>query len=221
MEVVTVIEGVRGNPCALHDGHSYRCKRRNKMTIYWECLKQKSQKCPGTMTTDLKYSFIKINNEHQCVPNIASNEVKVCMANAKKRAREDTDKTPMSKIYKTEFSPLFSRGLDLVSEVPNYSSIKSTLNRHRHNSQGTRTDPHQARDLILTKDLLKLNDSSNFLLMDYGSEERLLAFSTPKGQEMLAMAENVFVERSKVAVSSSSKFFQFMLIWQKQTQKLR
>ncbi|GBN99941.1 hypothetical protein AVEN_100328-1 [Araneus ventricosus] len=85
-------------------------------------------------------------------------------------------------IYQVEMSPLFQRGYEILTEIPTLSSIKSSLHKTRSRVQGISSEASTAAHIILSYELLKLSDTSTFLLDDTfisESTNRIIVFGTP------------------------------------------
>jgi len=74
---------------------------------------------------------------------------------------------------------LLEQGLDLVTEVPVYSSVKTTLNRIRGKLLGNASDPKLREDIIIPCD-------SEFVLFDDGAENRIIGLCSIKCRQIIA-----------------------------------
>ena len=129
---------------------------------------------------------------HVCKPSVAATEVKRCVFNAKKRAMEDDDYLPMSKIYKEGVESLYNQGLDLVTEITKCSSIKSSLNDCRNRAHGLQKDPATALEIMIPEEI-----NTRFLFIDKNtsSGHRILVFATNKARDILANSKStVFMD---------------------------
>lgn len=173
----------KGKSCLLYKGHSYRKFRENKQgEVTWVCMKEKSAKCKGKIVTK-NDSEIR-STDHDCVPDEAAMEVKKSVFQAKKRAREDSD-TPIPKVFKQEIAPLQNKGYEFVTELPQFSNLKSVLYAIRNESQGVQKEPKQPEEIVLDEETLKMADGSSFLLADEGEKNRILMFAGSKGKYAL------------------------------------
>lgn len=75
------------------------------------------------------------SNEHNvnCVPDIAKNEISMCVQKMKEQA--STMVTSMPVIYKENIKPAFDKGLQIVSTVPSFESVKCSLYDTRKKAQ--------------------------------------------------------------------------------------
>ncbi|GBM35778.1 hypothetical protein AVEN_108972-1 [Araneus ventricosus] len=96
-----------------------------------------------------------------------------------RRRVSETDLS-VSKIYGEEMSPLCQRGYEILTGIPTLSSIKSSLHKFRRRVQGISSEASTAADM------LKLSDTSTFLLADASTSDRIIVFGTPKGKDMRA-----------------------------------
>lgn len=67
-----------------------------------------------------------VKSDHSCIPNAAEIEVRRKVENCKKRSREGISVT-VNIIFKEEFSEIYNKGYDLVTESPTYNSAKIAL----------------------------------------------------------------------------------------------
>lgn len=128
---IEIISTTKGKPCAAYNGYLYRQRRINKSgETIWLCLKEKNGACPGKIFT--KNSLVTRSEEHICIPDGASIEVRKAIFKAKKRAREE-DQTSIAKIYSDEFDDISRKGYEFVTKVPTYYG-KSNLKIKFHPS---------------------------------------------------------------------------------------
>lgn len=57
------------------------------------------------------------DSDHLYKPSVAATEVKQCIFNARKKAREDDYYLLMSKIYRDEFQRLYNEGMNFVTNT--------------------------------------------------------------------------------------------------------
>ena len=62
------------------------------------------------------------------------------------------------KIYEQEMSKLYDQDLDLVSNIPVFASIRSSLYRSRYTTQSQLRESTNARGIVLSEDVLKMDD---------------------------------------------------------------
>jgi len=123
---------------------------------------------------------------HQCLPNIAKNEVEVAMNKTKKRSREEL--TPVTKIFAKELEPLLEAGLEFVSELPTFQNKKSSLYRARHNALGVMKFT-SCEDVVLPEQL-----SKDFLLFEDGEKEKILCSSTISSRQTMTECSEFFCD---------------------------
>lgn len=168
---VQVVETQRGKPAILYSGYKYSLKCRNKnLTLRWICTKRT---CPGSIITNEIYDILE-EKTHLCVPSVATNEVQVSLFKAKKRAREES--TPVSQIFRQEIMNVQDAGLDLVVEIPTFSSVKDALYRQRHKALNIRKLPRSRKEIQVPVSM------QNYLLLDDGEDEnRIIVFAEGNG----------------------------------------
>jgi len=110
----------------IHNNQYRKYRANNANIITWVCLNEKKyEKCKGRLRTTGN-TVLSVTN-HKCKYDLAKIEVKKIYDIAKQRTL-DTTCSP-TQIFREEFTPLLEQGLDLVTEIPVYSSVKTTLNR--------------------------------------------------------------------------------------------
>lgn len=190
---IEIIETNKGKPLAIHDGYQYRKYRENYgKIITWVCLKEKKEeKCKGRLKT--KNSIVLNVTTHRCKYDMAKIEVKKQYNIAKKRVREGTCSPTL--IFREEITPLFDKGLNTITEIPTYASIRTTLNRIRRKTLGNPLGfKLRENEIIVPGDVSRLSGYSEFILFDDGNEERILAFSTMKGREIASQGKICFID---------------------------
>ncbi|XP_060849551.1 uncharacterized protein LOC132928713 [Rhopalosiphum padi] len=192
-----ILETTKGKALAVHNGYQYRRYRTNNVNVTtWVCLNEKKrEKCTGRLkTTGNTILNVTI---HQCKYDSAKIEVKKKYNIAKKRVRDSSNSA--AQIFREEFTPLIDQGLDLVTEIPVYSSVKTTLNRIRRKSLGNSLDPKLREDIIIPSD-------SEFVLFDDGKEDRIIGLCSSKGRQIASEGKTCFVDGT--FKSSSKQFYQ-------------
>lgn len=165
----------------MYAGNRYNQKLVNKnSTTRWTCA---SRTCSGSVTTDSNNTVI-YKNQHSCIPDLAKTEVEKCLQNCRKRARDEL--TPVPKIFHEEISKVKDVGLDFVTEVPNLVSKKSSLYRQRRQTFGVTVFANREH-IVLPQHL-----SDDFLLVDDGVEDSILAFSNTGAREALVQSQDFF-----------------------------
>lgn len=88
-------------------------------------------------------------------------------------------------IYDEEFGHLHQTGYELVTRMPQFQSLKSSLYRQRSKAQGVQKEPMHRDEVNLAEETLCMADGTNFLLADVCEGDRLLIFASPRGKEIL------------------------------------
>lgn len=180
---IQIVETKRGKPAILHLGHRYTKKRIFQNTnILWTCT---NRSCPGTLTTCKNYNFLDKKSNHTCVPDIAKNEIEVCLQKVKKRAREEL--VPIPQIYRDEMMVAKDAGLDFIVNIPELSSVKDRFYRERHKALGIDILPKKPEDITLTDEM------KTHLLADDGQDDRIMVFAGTDGQ-LLTEATEFFMD---------------------------
>lgn len=161
-----ILETSKGKPLGLYRGYQFRQYRCTNDVVTWLCLNEKTMKCKGRMA--VRNGDILKFKEHTCKPDEARCEIKKHMFIARKRVREEL--LPIAQIYKEEVEKLFSKGRDIVADIPLYSSVKSSLYRIRRDSQR----------LMLGAQLLRVTATPAFLFD--AVDEKLIIFTSGKGR---------------------------------------
>lgn len=173
MEKIEFIESRKGRPVVICSGYKLNFKRANKnSTTRWVCVEKS---CGGSITTeDTNPNRVTHKKVHSCKIDIAKIEVEKCRFRCKKRAREELTSIP--EIVRQEFGKSKDLGLDFVTEVPDFTSVKTALYEARHKALGLSRLPKTREEIQLPADL-----SQDFLFLDDGTEDRILAFATRNG----------------------------------------
>lgn len=84
-----------------------------------------------------------------------------------------------------------------MTEIPVYSSVKTTLNRICRKSLGNSLDTKLREDIIIPSDF-------EFVLFDDGNEERIIGLCSSKGRQIASEGKTCFMDGT---FKSSSKQF--------------
>ena len=106
----------------------------------------------------------------------------------KKRAREEPF-TPVQQIYNTEASKLIDRGLDLVTNIPRFHTVKHALYNQRHLDMPSL--PVSRMEIALSGDYKVTEDGKNFLAFDTEEESRIIGFATDDNLRLLCSSNTV------------------------------
>lgn len=162
----SVVQSTMNKPLLILGAYMYRIHRRKVDTIWWACRKDRQTGCKARLSTDLEYRVIsKGRVEHSCVPDQAEIEVKITYETCRKRVREETS-VPVNIIYKEEYSKIYSKGLNFVTKVPKYDSVKGTLCKERRKVLGTEQNPKNCVSVEFPSSLLELPNGEHFLIAD-------------------------------------------------------
>lgn len=94
----------------------------------WRCI---NKSCTGYITTNINQKLIR-QTIHDCRPKIT--ETKLIKNQLSDEAIASDQ--PIPEIYKKTIVDLKNKGLDIVCELPNFNSVKSTMYRDRNKAHG-------------------------------------------------------------------------------------
>lgn len=123
--------------------------------------------------------------DHKCLPNVAQEDVDICLSQAKKRAREEI-RSSVPQIFEEEMVPVFSKGLEFVTEIPNFRSIKGRLYDARRKTLGIQSFKSR-KEIVLPSTL-----TEDFLICDDGGDNKILVFASSDDLKVLSENENFF-----------------------------
>lgn len=180
---IEFVESKRGAPIMLYKGYKLNKDRQNKdLTTRWRCS---SRKCSGSATTNKEMNVVS-ERDHTCVVDCARNEVEKVLFDCKKRVREEMKPIPTT--FERSILKIKDAGLDFVTELPTFSSKKSSLYRMRQKSLGV-TKFLSRSELVLPEILIK-----DFLLIDDGSDDRILVFASTQLTHLLQDCDEFFAD---------------------------
>lgn len=132
----------KGKPCILLDGHRYKHRRDNlDGSMSWTCT---HELCSASVRT-FGDRVVRRNDDHLHGRTLRVDPQQEFLSRLKKRAAEDTVTIP--RIYDEELArSVDEHSSDIRSQLPSFSSVKSTLYRHRQRGQR-----NQAAKLIKTE----------------------------------------------------------------------
>ncbi|KAI0215447.1 hypothetical protein LSAT2_032493, partial [Lamellibrachia satsuma] len=87
--------------------------------------------CKSTLTTNEAGVFTKWRGEHDHPPDVAQCGVTKAISTMRKGAREEP-LTPVQQTYNSEAAKPTSSGLDFVTNIPRFHSVKHGLYNQRH-----------------------------------------------------------------------------------------
>lgn len=200
-DTFTIIPSQRGGQLLLYDGYKYNFRRKNQTGhTVWVCSKKNI--CSALLVTN--ESAVVKQSKHNCLPEIANNEIKYRLSKCIERAKTET--TPVPSIYADALEDMKDAGLNLLQKLPKYDSVKKTIYKHRNKAL-------QAKRIRFTriKDFVIPNIYRDFLLADFdpvAKNTRLFLFASTKGREMLKQAKEVYVDGTfKSAVPPFTQLF--------------
>lgn len=125
-------------------------------------------------------------NDHSCVPDFTKNDIDKQLYLMKKAASESL--APMKSIYDDHVIPLMNSGIDLITKIPTYSSVKSSLFNKRKNK-------HNVPKLIF-EDPMEVEippEFEEFMLGDYCHDEtRIIAFCSEEVRKKISTIQLFF-----------------------------
>ncbi|CAF2431049.1 unnamed protein product [Rotaria sp. Silwood2] len=125
----------KGKPCILLDGHRYKHRRDNlDGSMSWTCT---HELCSASVRT-FGERVVRRNDDHLHGRTLRVDPQQEFLSRLKKRAAEDTVTIP--RIYDEELArSVDEHSPEIRSHLPSFSSVKSTLYRHRQRGQRSQT----------------------------------------------------------------------------------
>lgn len=125
----------KGKPCILLDGHRYKHRRDNlDGSMSWTCT---HELCSASVRT-FGERVVRRNDDHLHGRTLRVDPQQEFLSRLKKRAAEDTVTIP--RIYDEELArSVDEHSPEIRSHLPSFSSVKSTLYRHRQRGQRNQT----------------------------------------------------------------------------------
>ncbi|KAJ8728987.1 hypothetical protein PYW07_006683 [Mythimna separata] len=162
----------------LHAGHKYYKHRKNKNSTVWTCANKKKIKCSGIANLHHETDCVVIKNKHvsQCVPKFDENEVKLLLQQTKKAICQDFSDTVQS-VYEKNIQKLKDRkGLDNISKIPDFRSVKYQFYRYRNKTlQVPKIKFTNPDSVVIPERFVK------YILFDCKeNERRIIVFASPK-----------------------------------------
>ena len=125
------------------------------------------------------------SGEHDHPPDVAQCEVTKAISTMRKCAREEP-LTPVQQIYNAEAVKLTSSGLDFVTNIPRFHSVKHGLYNQRHLQLPDL--PTRREDIWLEGDYTKLLNGKDCLAFD---KRRIIGFATEDSLRLLRESNDV------------------------------
>ncbi|CAF1249769.1 unnamed protein product [Rotaria sp. Silwood1] len=121
----------KGKPCIILDGHRYKHRRDNlDGSMSWTCT---HELCSASVRT-YGDRVVRRNDGHLHARTLLVDPQQEFLSRLKKRAAEDTITIP--RIYDEELmKSINEHSIEIREHLPTFSSVKSTLYRHRQRSQ--------------------------------------------------------------------------------------
>ncbi|CAF3441243.1 unnamed protein product [Rotaria sp. Silwood1] len=125
----------KGKPCILLDGHRYKHRRDNlDGSMSWTCT---HELCSASVRT-FGERVVRRNDDHLHGRTLRVDPQQEFLSRLKKRAAEDTVTIP--RIYDEELArSVDEHSPEIRTHLPSFSSVKSTLYRHRQRGQRNQT----------------------------------------------------------------------------------
>ncbi|KAK3083881.1 hypothetical protein FSP39_004588 [Pinctada imbricata] len=182
-------ENERGKPRLVYEDFRFQVKSRRDDRIYWRCS---VRSCPARIST-LHMIPTEPNPLHNHPADAIQIRIMETMNEIKKRCREETKPIPL--VYSEETSKLRtpawdSSTQDMVKRLPTYQSSHSILYRQR--AKLLPKLPTNLRELTLHGDWTTTTAGEPFLLVDDGTDQRILIFATQANLKYLADATTIF-----------------------------
>ncbi|UJR08292.1 hypothetical protein I4U23_012563 [Adineta vaga] len=133
----------KGKPCIILDGHRYKHRRDNlDGSMSWTCT---HELCSASVRT-YGDRVVRRNDGHLHGRTLHVDPQQEFLSRLKKRAAEDTVTIP--RIYDEELErSIKEHSIEIREHLPTFTSIKSTLYRHRQRSQKCPTIPTDCKSL--------------------------------------------------------------------------
>ncbi|KAK3086401.1 hypothetical protein FSP39_017917 [Pinctada imbricata] len=182
-------ENERGKPSLVYEDFRFQVKSRRDDRIYWRCS---VRSCPARIAT-LHMIPTEPNPLHNHPTDAIQIRIMETMNEIKKRCREETKPIPL--VYTEETSKLRTPAWDsttqeMVKRLPTYQSSYSILYRQR--AKLLPKLPANLRELTLHGDWTTNTAGEPFLLVDDGTDKRILIFATQANLKYLADATTIF-----------------------------
>lgn len=117
-------------------------------------------------------------DRHTCLPQQHHAISQTLKEQCKEKAKNSPE--PITKIYKDAVKTYIDAGYNLVQDVPDFNSIKSSLYRSRNACLDvTKTS------FTNTKDVEVPAQFEDFVLLDHNEEERILMFASMEGRRLI------------------------------------
>lgn len=172
------VDSKRGGKVLLYNGFQFYKKQQNKDgSIMWRCIK--APNCFGSVRV---YNDVVLKeSSHKCNPSEIENVVKEALHRLKDRVKS-VQCEPIPTLYQETLLSLQDQGINLVTKLPNFKKIKTSLYSARNKTYGVK------KTTFKTGVEVEVPDAYNdFLLFDYQQDEtRIIGFATQEGRQRMA-----------------------------------
>ncbi|KAH9632905.1 hypothetical protein HF086_002727 [Spodoptera exigua] len=171
----------------LHGGRQYYTKRAHESgLVIWSCS-QRKLKCSGVLR--IKNDQIIEETLHKCTPNFEKNEIDASIYNLKQKLIAPTFPS-VPKTYNAEVACLKDANPELLSNLPTFSSVKSSLYRYRNSA--AKLPKIQCKTV---EEVQVPSDYRDFLLADYTyGNTRIIVFCTETAREIICQVEDFYAD---------------------------
>ncbi|XP_064479745.1 uncharacterized protein LOC135393150 [Ornithodoros turicata] len=182
---IEFLDTERGGKHLLFDGYIYRISKKVNMSSYYKCLRG----CRATVVLfDGVYSSYRGDHDH------ASQEARAASyrhtASLKDAVRRQPT-TPVLQLYKEETSR-FVDNIQAAAGMPSFTAVRSVLYRTRN--EYLPALPPSRSEVNLQDRWRRTLDDANFLLVDDGTEDKILIFSTQANLQKLCRTNTIFID---------------------------
>ena len=135
---------------------------------------------------------VVVRQEHNHPPDPAQTTTHLAIEGMRKRAREES--TSINMIYDDQLHVLSQEdnSADVLAQLPSLESVRSSLYRARH--ENTPTLPTQRRDVSLSSRFTKIHSGEDFLLVDDGTDDKILIFATEENIRLMSDANAFYID---------------------------
>ena len=165
----------KGHRKLVHDGFMYTMKKQSPTSVFWECVKGRTEYCRGTVRIAKSDDAIANSTQHNHDPS--QEEINVAVARSSlKRKIEDSPLAAGSK-QATISESLSSLTPSERIKFGTIASVQRSVCRYAAKNQPS--DPQCLEDLIIDGSWTENNDGSSFLIDDNkNNSDRIIIFGS-------------------------------------------
>ncbi|XP_022831335.1 uncharacterized protein LOC111359874 [Spodoptera litura] len=180
------VESQRGRKLLLYNGFQFHKKYDNKDgSVMWRCTKAPA--CFGSVR--VLNEAVQKENPHSCDRSEITNVVKEALHNLKDRVKS-LQGEPISTVYQETLLSLHERGLNLVTNLPEFKNIKTGLYNARNKSHGVKKTTFKNGAEVEIPGTYQ-----DFLLFDYQENEtRIIGFASQEGRQRMATIRDFYAD---------------------------